>query len=276
MANFRQEVSDDVSRMGKSFGSFIEDVGRGVAETQKKLDISSAQITKELAETEIQVPSVVEQVLQDDGTPGASNAVNIAYQKMSLVQFIVPTFYQWKHVQLDLNFDVEEIGAIKDFKIKRSSSTGPGGIFGWGTRTTSSSSAEGTLSANDVKQADGSLDARLEPRPDITPPEPFLFRTGPTINFLPGADIADPTDSTKLIGADLTIQVFKADGAPNDGKTLKVAVNQGRYTAAGLTTDAEGKVTIQVYKPNPDSTDSQVVTVSVALGIVRSRMDITL
>ena len=277
MADFRQEVSDDVRRMGRSFGSFIEDVGKGVAETQKKLDINSAKITQDLAGTEIMVPSVIEQVLDDTGAPTSANAVNIAYQKMSLIQFIVPTFYQWKHVQLNLNFDVEEIGAIKDFKIRKSRKTGPGGLFGWGTSTTTKSTMEGTLSAEDTKQADGSLDGRLEPRPDITPPEPFLFRTGPTINFVPGEDIKDPVDPTKVIGAKLTIMVYKADGTPNINQVLKVAVNQGRYKApTGLTTDAvDGKVEIEVYKPNPDATESQVVTVSVTLGIVRSRMDVT-
>jgi len=283
MANFVQEVSDDVKRIGRAFGSFIEDVGTGVAETQKKLDINSAAITKELAGTEIQVPSVVEQVLDDDGTPLASaNAVNIAYQKMSLIQFIVPTFYQWKHVQLNLSFDVEEIGAIKDFKIKKTRETGPGGLFGWGSSTTTKSSTEGTLSATDTKQADGSLNARLEPRPDITPPEPFLFRTGPTINFIPGADVEedDPNDPTiKIVtGANLTIQVYKAGGEPNIDQVLKVSVNQGHFKAPnGLTTSTpDGKVEIEVYKPDPKATESQVVTVSVALGIVRSRMDVTI
>ncbi|MCD4741826.1 MAG: hypothetical protein K8R67_04995, partial [Desulfobacteraceae bacterium] len=241
MANFKQEVSDDLSRMGKSFGSFIGNVGKGVAEAQKELDINSAEITKALANTEIQVPAVVEQVLDDDGKPTISaNAVNIAYQKMSLIQFIVPTFYQWRHVQLNLSFDVEEIGTIEDFKIKKTRETGPGGIFGWGSRTNTSSSEEGTLGAIDTKQADGSLNARLEPRSDITPPEPFLFRTGPTINFIPGEDITDTVDQDKVIGAKLTIVVHKVDGEPNGEKMLKVSVNQGRYKApSGLETNED-------------------------------------
>ena len=165
--------------MGKAFGSFISDVGEGVAKTQQELDINSAAITQELAATEIQVPAVIEQVLEDDGTPNPNNnAVNIAYQKMSLIQFIVPTFYQWRHIQLNLKFDVEEIGSIEDFKIRKSKATVPSGPFGWSSRTNISSSAQGTLSSTEAEQAEGTLDARLEPRPDIKPPKPFLFRTG--------------------------------------------------------------------------------------------------
>lgn len=277
MADFRQEVSDDVQRLGKSFGSFIEDVGKAVAETQKSLDVNSANITKELAMTEIEVPSVIEQVLDDDGTPSSSgNAVNVVRQKMSLIQFIVPTFYQWRHVQLNLNFDVEEIGAIKDFKIKtRSKSHSFLGIpiLGRSTRT-----GEGTMSATDTDQADGSVDARLEPRPDITPPTPFLFRTGPTINFIPGANVPHPSDPAKTIGADLTIKVYKADGSLNTGQPIKVSVNQGRYEAPnGLTTDGTtAEVLIKVFKPNPDAPETQVVTVNVVLGIISTRIDVTI
>lgn len=277
MANFRQEVSDDVQRLGKSFGSFIEDVGKAVAETQKKLDVNSAEITKDLAATEIEVPSVIEQVLDDDGTPSsAGNAVNVVRQKMSLIQFIVPTFYQWRHVQLNLRFDVEEIGSIKDFKIRTKSKTHsflgiP--IAGGTTKTT-----EGTLAAEDTDKADGSVDARLEPRPDITPPSPFLFRTGPTINFIPGTNIPHATDPAKTIGADLTIKVYKADGTLNTSQPIKVSVNQGRYEApGGLTTDGTtAEVLIKVYKPNPDATESQVVTVNVVLGIISTRIDVTI
>jgi hypothetical protein len=276
MADFRQEVSDDVQRMGKAFGSFIEDVGKGVAETQKKLDINSAAISQELADTEIEVPSVVEQVLQDDGTPATGpNAVNVLRQKMSLIQFIVPTFYQWRHVQLNLNFDVEEIGSIKDFKIRTSREYNRG-LFGIPTGSRVRRTGEGTADATDTKSADGALDARLEPRPDITPPSPFLFRTGPTINFIPGEDEKDT--SGKVIGANLTIQVYKANGDPNNDQPLKVSVNQGRYTVEGssLTTGDDGTVAIKVFKPDPTTAETQVVAVSVALGIVTGRVNVTI
>lgn len=274
MVDFRQEVSDDVARMGKSFGAFIEDVGRGVAETQASLDKNSAAITAQLAATEIEVPAVVEQVLDDDGTPSsASNAVNVVNQKMSLIQFIVPTFYQWRHVQLDLSFNVEEIGAIEDFKISK---TAIAQKSRRGSTRSMISSASGTLSASDTDQADGSVNARLEPRPDITPPAPFLFRTGPSINFIPGGEITDAV-TKQVLGADITVLVLKADGTPNEGKLIKVAVAQGSYTAAdGLTTDAEGKVKLEIRKSDPTATKPLTSTLSVTLGIVTGRMDVTI
>ncbi len=220
----------------------------------------------ELAQTEIEVPAVIEQVLKDDGTPQASgNAVNVIRQKMSFVQFIVPTFYQWHHVQIDLHFDVEEVGTANGFTISAKRK-----LFDL-IELEKTSASFGKQWAKDTKQADGTVDARLEHRPDITPPAPFLFRTGPTINFIPGED----TEAGG--GTNLTVQVFKADGSPNNGQALKVSVNQGRYTAPdGLTTDDQGKVNIIIYKPNPNSPDRQTVTLSVLLGIVSARADVTI
>jgi hypothetical protein len=262
------DITDELERGGPAFGSFVKSVGLAVAEAQKELDKTLVATAKELSETKIDVIAIFEQVINDeDGTMADGNVI---MQKLPLINYLMPTAYQWSRVYLEADMSVSEFNSANGFNIQQTkfstsmNANANFGLSGFGVGASSQTnfgfSNTNVSTAAEVDKAAGSLhmEATLEPRADIELPRPFVLQKGPKLNLSikSSADLTqpDPNDSTKTIaiGRKVTIEatLTKTDGAVHSGRTLQVSVDRNDLTfvAATLVTDANGKLTIDIER----------------------------
>src|SRR5262249_9811381 len=89
-----------------------------VAEAQTALDKTLVDTAKALSETEINVIAVYEQEITDDGVMGKGNPIT---QKLPLVNYLMPTAYQWSRVYLEADMNVSQFNSVTGFHIQSSS-----------------------------------------------------------------------------------------------------------------------------------------------------------
>lgn len=228
------EVSDSLERGGPAFGTFVGSVGCAVADAQKKLDETLVSTSIALAKEQIEVIAIWEQTIDDDGQMTAGNPVR---QKLPLVSYIMPTAYQWKQVILRADMYVAEFNAANGLNIKGSYSTkseaGVGGLAGaLGARASTSSSGEASLEQTASFSASAAagwlhLEATLEPRPDIKPPQPFIVQKGPRMKVTAGP--REPIkDGETVTGrkVTLTVELRNVKSEPLKGKTISIQVSE--------------------------------------------------
>src|SRR5437868_3103499 len=96
-----QEVTNagaDLAGAGNSFGALIKGVGMAVADTQLKLTENSAETTSTLASTLVDVIAVQETDIDDRGNITASKS---HVQKLPLLNFVDPAFYNYSRVKIE-------------------------------------------------------------------------------------------------------------------------------------------------------------------------------
>ncbi|MCA9903347.1 MAG: hypothetical protein KC547_05780, partial [Anaerolineae bacterium] len=170
------DVTDEMTAGGPAFGAFVKSVGLAVAEAQKELDKSLVATAKELSDTQIDVIAIFEQVINDEGEMTQGNVIK---QKLPLINYLMPTAYQWSRVYLEADMTVSEFNSANGFNIKKTKlgidasagfEFGLGGIGVSGSNTNSFDySNTNTSTATSVDKAAGSMhmEATLEPRSDI-------------------------------------------------------------------------------------------------------------
>jgi hypothetical protein len=262
------EIDDELARGGPAFGAFVKAVGLAVAESQAKLDETFAATAEKLSKTEINTVAVYEQKLNDE--TGQMEAGTPLFQKLPLVNFVMPTLYAWERVYLQADMQVAEFNTKNGFNIqgKRESGGlggglgfGPGG-FGFtlgGSFQTSNFQRSGEF-ATSVDTAAGQLhmEATLEPRDDVRLPQPFVVQKGPQLKLEVGSrqDIlqdsnqpAGPTNPVVGTKVELTATLTKSDGSGNANRTLDVRLDNGNlgFKLSGPT-NANGKATITVER----------------------------
>ncbi len=244
------DVSDELDRGGPAFGAFAGTVGCAVADAQKKLDETLVTTATALASKEIEVVAVWEQTINEEGEVTEGKAVT---QKLPLVTYIMPTAYQWKQVILRADMYIAEFNVANGFNIKGSYKTetggGMGGIGGFlGGRASSSSSGEASLEQTASVSATAAagwlhMEATLEPRPDIKPPQPFIVQKGPRMKVTAGPrgpiEEGDKVTGRKII---LTIELRSVENKPLGGKAISIQVSDPLINYS--TTPADGKTDV--------------------------------
>jgi len=259
------DVTDELEKGGPAFGGFLKSVGLAVAESQKKLDETFRDTADFLSTQEINTIAVYEQQLKDeDGTMDKGNPV---LQKLPLINFFMPTAYQWSRVFLQADMKVSEFNTANGFNIQGKSqsvgvtakaSFGVGGFGGGGSASFSNSSfsSSGEVSTS-RDEAAGSfhMDATHEPRPDLQPPRPLILQKGPRllVNLSAPIDIHQDDDVAKpIIGrrVNLLCELKTTKGDPNTGKDIEASVNNpALYLTPTAKTDAtDGKATLTVER----------------------------
>lgn len=283
-------IVDEQEKGGPAFGAFIKSVGLGAAAAQKELDQDLVDTAKKLSETNIDVIAVFEQVLDDDG----QLKQGIPHQaKLPLINYLMPTAYQWTRVFLTADMQVSQFNSQNGFNIKShsdyfsagisgSASMFGGSISGHAEGGFSNVAASGGFSASQSTAAGQMhMEATLEPRADVRLPKPFVIQKGPRLKLTMqgrtdimqgGTNPGDPPQ--KVVGhkLPLTAHLTKADGTTaNAGKMLDIRVSEPLidWSVASQSTDAGGDVVVTLTRQgaayDPTKILSAIVTVSFGL-----------
>ncbi|MES2714538.1 MAG: hypothetical protein V4795_02155 [Pseudomonadota bacterium] len=298
------DVNDATKKAGRSFGKLIETTGLAVAESQRQLNDVGAAATLALASKDAMVDVIAAQVnvYDDEGNLVAPGAVDpdtpastgTLTQKLPLINFIDPVFYEWAQVRLQGMFFAQEFVASTEtssFGVSASSqaqNTGTSIIFGVGSNK-SSLSLGGSGSDVDTENAQSfghiRASALLQPKTDIGVPKPRQLVDAPSLSVRVSADVDDDSEpGTRL--KQISVLWFKRDGskqvAGKRAPSIEVtgALWEFGAPAAGAVqgeTDGEGEVPLLLKRvlpvpagaTEPDRTPVDV-TVVVRLGVVSS------
>ena len=226
-------------------------------------------------------------------------AGNANVQKLPLINYLMPTSYQWTRVYLEADMKVSEFNSANGFNIKGQSTTftagvqGSTGLLGGGisgdTRFSTGSFQNGTQSSTAQDSAAGTLhmEATLEPRPDIQLPRPLILQKGPHLKITAGAreDITDTASPPAVIGRKITLTAELKDKANNalSGKQLEFRISEPllnyTITPADGKTDTNGQLTIEVRREGAafdKDKPPEAVIVNVWLGLVNEQVVINL
>jgi hypothetical protein len=294
MPDFTTNAGNALQAAGTDFGTLIKGVGNAVASTQLQLTKTSVNSTSALASTIVDVIAVQETQYDDSGNISGSQSYT---QKLPLIDFIDPVFYQWTNVRVQGLFYINEVSTAANATSNyfssedHSSQHGLLVIFGGGqTGNSFNSSDSSTSTKTDQAYAVGlmRMNAQLNPRTNIGVPKPTQVLQGPSINIvqgqlteLPGGN-APPTSKT----LSLLLQLRRVDGTPIAGKALSVQTDGVPWSfsnSAQTVTDASGNLAIQLQRtfltpaegqPPPDTSAIPTV-VTVRLGIVSNSVTVT-
>ncbi len=225
------DITDELAKGGPAFGAFVKSVGLGVADAQSALDQNLVTTAQALSNTNIDVISVVQQVI--DPTDGSLQSLNIIKEKLPLINFLPPVSYQWTRVFLQADMKVSEFNSANGFNVQgksKSFSAGISGSYGTGgfgisgglRYGSSSYSASGESSySQDVAAGSMHMEATLEPRPDMVIPPPFVLQKGPRLRAMPSGIINIGT-SPNYTGRKVVITLELLNGSTGlAGKTLE-------------------------------------------------------
>jgi len=273
-----------------AFGNVLTAIGNGVANSQQALDQGVISTVQTLNNTTITVVTEVIEVLNEDGLPDAAQT-QVITQDLSLLNFFTPTLHEWKNVQISMDLEVgsfhRDQGVQFSARQHKESATATGlfwGFLGWfdmESKTTSQSSSSAVTNEVAWQQGQVRVDALLGPRTTNRFQSPDRISIGPQIFVVQGA-LSEQTTAgvTTARSVDLRIEVRRADGGPNPGKTI--VLDAGGLLpsfpgAGGATTDPNGLVTARLTRSlGAGVTGFRQFNVAVSLGQIRKTATITL
>lgn len=277
-------VTPELQEAGKSFGSLLKTTGNAIALSQRKLNETSANSAIALSNTVVNVIAVRETVYDDDGE--ITTPSNDIIQKLPLVNFMDPVFYEWPEVHVQGLFMATEISSGVQASSQATTTTGVGtqaglsiklgrlSLFGYERQAGASSTTQGSTmtaqaSVGDYAFGNIRLNARLTPKTDVGVPKPRQIIRGPKLAFAP----ANPTDDTATPATfrtlDLTIQYNQQDGSTpitgqavwieSDGTGWTLLPNDKSSTdnAVMSATDGKGRVNIRLKRMFPSTKDDK-------------------
>ncbi|MCU0491005.1 MAG: hypothetical protein MUD01_05435 [Chloroflexaceae bacterium] len=250
-----QNVSpEDISRQAipsAAYGDFVRQVGLAVADAQKALDTNSVNAAKELANTTVPALIALNQVINEDGE--IEKVEPVIQQDARLIQYIQPTFYQFRTVQMFAKFDVSDFQSDGTTKISSSRSnfgfnsrfnaaSGLNALFGGingGFNQTFNTSSSNTEINSEFESASSRgtsyMYADLRPRTDTRFPPPIVATQGPRLTMSAAANaLTAPEGDTAETEMDITVTIFKKGGFSNaNNKSVDLVLNgPGLLTAS--------------------------------------------
>lgn len=285
------DVNAGIRSAGMSFATLLKTTGLAVADSSRQLNQAGADMTTALARTQVDVIAAQVTAYDDNGNALAEGSKTLT-QKLPLINFIDPVFYQCKRVRLQGYFQASEFVASNEtstgsFGISTgASNTGIGFIFGSGS---SHLNMNASASSSDVdvsrEQSVGVIraSALLEPKPDIGVPKPRQLISAPSIGILFGPDT---TDTATTRSKEISLVCYKADGSKqiSVGLPLSVEIDGAQWAwavpvAPGALpqTSADGVVTLTLSRDFPTPAGATVVdtapvdlALTVRMGVVSS------
>jgi hypothetical protein len=280
-------VGDELARAGMGFGELIKTTGLAIAETQNKLNETGANTATALAETLVDVIAVEEKVYLDDGTLDSSKSRTLD-QKLPLITFIDPVFYQWTNVRLQGRFTASEFATdntSESYSHQSRESYSQHGllvIFGGGHNSYQYSSQkrqneEETIS--DYSYGQMRMNTLLEPRDDIGIPKPNQAIQGPRLTLVQG-EIADVMGDGRVIARTMSmiVQFNRRNGTPISGKVISIETNGVSWSYTGdHETDTSGQTEFQLRRDfldeNADTTPVDII-ISARIGMVQNNVTV--
>jgi len=302
------DIGQDLTNAGSDFGSLLEGIGNALAATQQKLTETSAETTSTLAKTLVDVIAVQETQYRDDGS--IANQTSFT-QKLPLINFVDPVFYELPQVRVQARFFISEI-ATATSSTSSSSSQGLGVGLGlsFNNRAFSLGAAGGFTSGSQSSSLSTQTDqvtavgqvrmfAQISPRNDIGVPKPTQVVTGPSLSIIAG-EIKDTdannqplkdSDGTPFRTLSVLIQLRNKSGQPIGGKSLSIETDGAPWsyspptaTTTGATSGQDaGNVTILLKRsfPLPPAgappldTSAQPFIVTARLGLISNSVTVT-
>ncbi len=276
-------VSNEISTAGIAFGDLVLRTGQAVAETQNKLNATSAASATALANTLVDMIAVQEKVYDDQGN---LDHMVTHTRKLPLVNFIDPIFYQWSNVRLQGQFYANELASASSTHTNvrtLSDKSGQGGLFiilGGGRTTvdwTNTTTDTTTQMTSDVSYGRMRMNALLQPRTDVGVPKPAQVLRGPRLAIIEGAitDIHSGGGSTGALTArtmSILIQYNRRNGAAIAGKAISIETGGVPWSlVGGGTTNASGQLEILLRREFIDEdadTTPQNFIVTARVGMV--------
>jgi hypothetical protein len=290
---------------GRSFGELIKGVGAAAAETQLKLTENSAAATSILAQTLVDVIAVQETQIDDLGNITASTS---HVQKLPLLNFVDPAFYNYPQIKIEGHFVMDSFSADTDTKVGTSSSSFGGGfsfsrtpsLFGTKTSIGGSGGASSSSSSTDLAVQSNQTSAvgrmrmcaQLAPQAGLGVPNPVQVVIGPSLSILEGEITeAEDADHNLTRTMSILIQYRNKDGQPIKNKALSIDTDGVLWNftdpakaTTGDTAPDEGNLAIQLKRIFPAPTDPQAppidkspkpATLNVRKGLVTNGITIT-
>lgn len=278
-------VGDELARAGMGFGELIKTTGLAVAETQNKLNETGARTASALAETLVDVVAVEEKVYLDDGTLDSSVSHT---QKLPLITFIDPVFYQWTNVRLQGRFIASEFATdttTESYSHQSKESYSQHGLFiflGGGHNSYQYSSdkrqsEEETIS--DYSYGQMRMNSLLEPRTDIGIPKPNQAIQGPRLSLIQG-EIADVMADGRIAARTMSmiVQYNRRNGTPISGKAISIETDGVSWSYTGdQETNVSGQTEILLRREFLDEdadTGAIDVIVSARIGLVQNSVTV--
>lgn len=242
-------TTDEVSESGQAIAAFIEDLGEAVADSQRALDRNTAQTAERLSAVQVQVPGLIQEVMDD--TTGIPSAARVTMTNVPMSTIILPMAYEFSRVFFQADLKMSEVDERRGVRLVKSrqalkaslrAELGPqalltGGLPGvnaGGSLALEGSERQQTSTArNDESLSVLHFEATLEPRRELQVPTPLRTRVAPRITVavtnmviqpmvasVPGQPAAAPPVQAvpfqpERRTATLTISVFRANGAAN-------------------------------------------------------------
>lgn len=280
-------VGDEISRAGLGLGELIKTTGLAVAETQNKLNDTGARTATALAETLVDVIAVEEKVYLDDGTLDSSNSRTID-QKLPLITFIDPVFYQWSNVRLQGRFIANEFASDNSSESSSFSSSeshsqqGLMLLFGGGhinTQYSSSQRESEVETTSDFSYGQMRMNTLLEPRADIGIPKPNQAIQGPRLSLIQG-EVIDIMDAGRIAARTMSmvVQYNRRDGSPISGKAISIETDGVSWSYTGdQETDVTGQTELLLRREFLDEeadTAPVDIIVSGRIGLVQNNVTV--
>jgi hypothetical protein len=224
------DVGKALTDAGSNFGALLLGIGTAVAATQQKLTETSAETTSKLAATMVDVIAVQETTYNDHGEITGSQAFT---QKLPLINFVDPVFYEYPQVRVQGRFSIREIATSTESTTDVSSSGGGiglsfNGVFGGGGGFNSGSQTTNSSTETNVASSVGQVRmfAQITPRTDVGVPKPTQVIVGPSISIIEG----EIKDTEPVNGVETPI--VDADGTPM--RTMSVIILLKKKTGEGI------------------------------------------
>lgn len=243
------DVAQDLMAAGNDFGALMVSIGTAVGITQQKLTETSADTAKKMASTLVDVIAVQETIYDEDGNPTDSLTFK---QKLPLINFVDPVFYEYPQVRVQGEFWVDDFSTESSASSNVSASKsgfGLGLVFntdgaafalGGGSASGSVSTNVHTTSDRDVSIGRMRMNARIAPT-GLTVPKPLQIVRGPSLSVIEGAITRNNGANNKpaSVTMSLTIHLAKRDGTPINGQPLSIDTGGTLwdYNPADVTTD---------------------------------------
>lgn len=280
------DVSDEIARAGMGLGQLVLQTGLAVADTQNRLNQTSANTATALATTMVDVIAVEEKVYRDDGT---LDHVSVHTRELPLVNFIDPVFYEWSRVRLQGQFFAREFSSSStDYSYRHRSvdRTEQHGLFiilgGGQTKYAYESDEQTTNTTRDDDFSAGRMrmNSLLRPRRDVTIPRPRQVIQGPRLALIPG-EIQDVMVGGAITSRTMSclVQYTRRDGTPISGKPIAIESEGVPWTfTGGNTTNGDGQLEIQLMRQfigeAPDTSPIDVA-VTARIGLVTNTTVVT-
>lgn len=112
----KADVTPKLLAAAPAFGDVLRSIGHAVAVTQTALDETALESLKTLAAQQVDVPVLVEQTLNDDGTPKSAQIITA---KMPLTSIITPSMQVVEKVVLRMDLHVQSFDSTSGIKFNQ-------------------------------------------------------------------------------------------------------------------------------------------------------------